>query len=66
MIANVVRPALCSIPLAICLLVLQVPTARIAPGIQLALLIVCGIAVYAVAALAFARGELRAITAAFR
>jgi PST family polysaccharide transporter/lipopolysaccharide exporter len=66
LIANVGRPALCSLPLAICLLILQVPTGRIAPGIQLALLIVCGTAVYAVAALAFARGELQAITAAFR
>lgn len=66
LVANVERPALCSVPLALCLLVLQFPTGGLAPGIQLALLMSCGIAVYAVTALAFARRDLHAITAAFR
>jgi O-antigen/teichoic acid export membrane protein len=66
LIANVERPALCSVPLAACLLALQIPAGWFAPGIQLVLLVSCGVAVYTVTAFAFARGELQAITAAFR
>jgi O-antigen/teichoic acid export membrane protein len=66
LIGNIERPAACSVPLAACLLLLQTPTSGLAPGIQLVLLVSCGIAVYAVAALAFARSELRTIRTAFR
>jgi O-antigen/teichoic acid export membrane protein len=66
LIANVERPAVCSVPLIVCLLGIQTSTSGLAPGIELLVLVLCGIAVYAGSALAFARGELRAITAAFR
>ena len=66
LVANVERPVVCSVPLALCLLALQLPTAGLDDGLELALLVVCGAAVYVASALAFARGELRAITAAFR
>jgi O-antigen/teichoic acid export membrane protein len=66
LIANVERLAVCSVPLALCLLVVEVSTAGLAAGLQLALLVISGVAVYAASALALARSELRAITAAFR
>jgi O-antigen/teichoic acid export membrane protein len=66
LISNIGRPALCSVPLAICLFILQFPIGGLAPGAQLALLVTCGAAVYGVAAVALARRELKAIAAAFR
>jgi O-antigen/teichoic acid export membrane protein len=66
LLENIERPALCSVPLAVCLVVLQFPTGGLADGVELALLVVCGTAVYLASALAFARGELRTIAAAFR
>jgi O-antigen/teichoic acid export membrane protein len=66
LLANIERPALCSVPLAVCLVALQVPTSGLADGVELALLVVCGTAVYLVSALALARGELRTIATAFR
>ncbi len=66
LIANVERLAVCSVPLALCLLVVEVSTGGLAAGLRLALLVICGLAVYAVSALALARSELRAITTAFR
>jgi len=66
LLANIERPAACSVPLAISLLVLQPPTAGLDDGLELALLVACGAAVYVVSALTFARGELRAIASAFR
>jgi lipopolysaccharide exporter len=64
--ANIERPALCSVPLAVCLFALQVPAGRLGAGLELALLVVCGTAVYLASALALARGELRTIATAFR
>jgi len=66
LLENIERPALCSVPLAVCLVVLQFPTGGLADGVELALLVVCGTAVYLASALALARGELRTIAAAFR
>jgi O-antigen/teichoic acid export membrane protein len=66
LITNVERPAACSVPLAVCLLAVRVPTDRLTAGIQLLLLVICGVTVYAGSALMLARGELQAITAAFR
>jgi O-antigen/teichoic acid export membrane protein len=66
LLANVERPAVCSVPLAISLVVLQVATTRLDDGLELAVLVACGVAVYAASALAFARGEIQAITTAFR
>ena len=66
LIANVERPAVCSVPLIISLLAVRALTASLPSGIQLLILVICGLAVYAAAILALARGELRAITAAFR
>ena len=66
LIKNVKRPAACSIPLAVCLLAVRVPTDRLTAGIQLLLLVICGITVYAGSALVLARDELEAIIAAFR
>jgi O-antigen/teichoic acid export membrane protein len=66
LLANVERPAVCSVPLAACLLALQVPTGGLGDGLELAVLVICGAVVYAVSALALARGEIRAITTAFR
>jgi O-antigen/teichoic acid export membrane protein len=66
LIANVERLAVCSVPLALCLLVVEVSTGGLAAGLRLALLVICGVAVYAGSALALARSELRAITTAFR
>ena len=66
LLENIERPALCSVPLAVCLVVLQFPTGSLADGVELALLVVCGTAVYLASALALARGELRTIAAAFR
>jgi lipopolysaccharide exporter len=66
LLVNVERPAVCSVPLAICLIGLQAGTARLDDGLELVVVVICGIAVYAVSALTFARGEIRAITTAFR
>jgi O-antigen/teichoic acid export membrane protein len=66
LVANVKRPAVCSLPLALCLLAILVSTDGLAAGLQLALLVGCGVAVYTGAALSLARSELRAIAAAFR
>ena len=66
LITNVERPAACSVPLAVCLFAVRVPTDRLTAGIQLLLLVICGITVYAGSALVLARGELQAITGAFR
>jgi O-antigen/teichoic acid export membrane protein len=66
LITNVGRPAACSLPLAVCLLAVRVPTDGLTAGIQLLLLLICGITVYAGSAFLLARGELQAITAAFR
>jgi O-antigen/teichoic acid export membrane protein len=66
LIANVERPAVCSVPLVVCLITLRFPTDGLAEGIQLLVLTICGFAVYAGSAFALARGELRAISAAFR
>jgi O-antigen/teichoic acid export membrane protein len=66
LIANVERPAMCSVPLIACLLGVRASTGGFAAGIQLLVVVICGVAVYAGATLALARGELRAITAAFR
>jgi O-antigen/teichoic acid export membrane protein len=66
LIGNVERPAICSLPLAVCLLALLASTGGLTPGIQLLVLVVCGAAVYAVSALTLARGELRSITTSFR
>jgi hypothetical protein len=66
LLTNVARPALCSIPLAVCLLAVRVPTDHLTAGIQLLLMVVCGITVYAGSALVLARDELQAIIAAFR
>ena len=66
LIASVERPVVCSVPLIVCLLAVRVPTDRLTPGIQLLLLVISGITVYAGSAFLLARGELRAITAAFR
>ena len=57
---------MCSVPLALCLLALQLPTAGLDDGVELALLVISGVAVYVASALALARGELRAIATAFR
>ena len=66
LLTNVARPAACSLQLAVCLLVLRVPTDHLTAGMQLLLLVICGITVYAGSALVLARDELQAITAAFR
>ena len=66
LLANVERPALCSVPLAICLAALQLPTSGLDDGLELALLVLCGAAVYVASALVLARSEVRTITTAFR
>ena len=66
LIANVVRPAVCSVPLAISLLGVRALTDSLSSGMQLVVLVVCGVVVYVASALAFAGSELGAITAAFR
>jgi O-antigen/teichoic acid export membrane protein len=66
LVANVERPAVCSVPLALCLLLVLASTGGLAAGLQLALLVICGAAVYVGSTFVLARGELRAITAAFR
>jgi hypothetical protein len=66
LMANIERPTICSLPLAISLLAAEALTRSVAPVLQLALLVVFGTAVYAASAYLLARGELRAITAAFR
>jgi O-antigen/teichoic acid export membrane protein len=66
LVTNVERPAACSLPLAVSLIILSVPTAGLAAGIQLLVLVISGVGVYAASASVLARGELRAITAAFR
>ena len=66
LIATVERPAVCSVPLIISLLAVSALTGSLPAGIQLLILVICGVAVYAAAILALAPGELRAISAAFR
>jgi O-antigen/teichoic acid export membrane protein len=66
LLANIERPAVCSVPLLLGLLAVLASTRTLSPWIQLLMLVICGTAVYAASTLAFARGELRAITAAFR
>jgi O-antigen/teichoic acid export membrane protein len=59
------RPVVCTLLLALCLLALRLTTDLGALS-ELALLTVCGLVVYAGSAFVLARGELRAITTAFR
>jgi O-antigen/teichoic acid export membrane protein len=66
LMTNIERPTICSLPLAISLLAAEALTRGVAPVLQLSLLVVFGTAVYAASAYLLARGELRAITAAFR
>ena len=66
LIKDVRRPAACSVPLAVCLLAVRVPTDKLTAGIQLLILVICGITVYAGSALLLARDELQTISAAFR
>ena len=66
LIANVERPAMCSLPVAVGLLGVRASTGSLPAGIQLLALVLCGLAVYSVSAFVLARSELQAITAAFR
>jgi lipopolysaccharide exporter len=66
LLADVWRPALCSVPLAVCLVALQLPTGGLDDGLELALLVVCGAAVYVASAFALLGGELRMMATAFR
>jgi O-antigen/teichoic acid export membrane protein len=66
LMANVERPVMCLVPLVISLLAVQALTGSLPSGIQLLVLVICGVAVYGASALTFARDEIRAITAAFR
>ena len=66
LLKNVARPAACSIPLAVCLLAVRMPTDHLTAGMQLLLLVISGITVYAGSALVLARDEAHAITTAFR
>jgi PST family polysaccharide transporter/lipopolysaccharide exporter len=64
--AAIERPSLCSLPLAVALVVLQYSTQDVRPVLELILLVVVGVLVYAASALTIARSEVRAIGAAFR
>jgi O-antigen/teichoic acid export membrane protein len=66
LIANVERPAMCSLPVVIGLLGVRASTGSLPAGIQLLVLVLSGLAVYSVSAFVLARSELQAITAAFR
>jgi O-antigen/teichoic acid export membrane protein len=66
LIANVERPAMCSLPVVVGLVGVRASTASLPAGIQLLALVLCGLAVYSVSAFVLARSELQAITAAFR
>jgi O-antigen/teichoic acid export membrane protein len=66
LIANVERPAMCSLPVVVGLLGVRASTGSLPAGIQLLVLVLCGLVVYSVSAFMLARGELQAITAAFR
>jgi hypothetical protein len=66
LVVSIQRPAACSVPLVLCLLLVLASTGGLAAGLQLALLGICGTAAYVGSVLILARGELRAITAAFR
>jgi O-antigen/teichoic acid export membrane protein len=66
LLASVERPALCSVPLALALLILLYSTQDLRPALQLIVLVVGGTLVYAAAAFTIARSEVRAIGAAFR
>lgn len=66
LLANVERPAVCSVPLLLGLLAVLASTHALSEWVQLLALVICGTAIYTVSTLALARGELRAITAAFR
>jgi hypothetical protein len=59
-------PLVVSVPLAAVLAVARVATDGVSPVPRLATLVVAGIAVYAASVAAFARGEVKEITAAFR
>lgn len=64
--ANLRRPVLCSVPLALVLLAIRVPIEDLSAAAQLAVLVACSALVYVVSALTFVRGELASIRAAFR
>lgn len=66
LVATIGRPAVCSIPLLVGLFAAHAATSTLPDGIQLLVLVICGAALYVASTLALARGELRAITAAFR
>lgn len=66
MITNIERPAVCSLPLAIGLLAARASIGSLPAGVQLSILLICGVFVYAALTFAFARSELQAITAASR
>jgi O-antigen/teichoic acid export membrane protein len=60
------RPVLCSVPLAVVLALVTVSVSGTAPFVRLMLLVGVGVAVYALSVLTIARGEVKAITSAFR
>jgi hypothetical protein len=64
--AELRRPLLCSLPLIAALSVLTLSLHGTGPVVRLLLLAAAGIAVYAVSVMTIARGEVRAITSAFR
>jgi O-antigen/teichoic acid export membrane protein len=66
LLCQIRRPAACSLPVAGALFVLSQATPGLQRTLQLILLIVVGVLVYATAALAIANDELRTIAAAFR
>jgi O-antigen/teichoic acid export membrane protein len=66
LVGNVKRPAACSIPPALCLLVLERLPTGLGAGAQLVLLVACGASAFAGATYVIARSELHAIGAAFR
>ena len=66
LIASVERPAVCSVPLAVCLLAVEASTRSLPAAMQLLFLVLCGAVVYAASVFVLARSELRTIAAAFR
>jgi O-antigen/teichoic acid export membrane protein len=64
--AELRRPLLCSLPLIAALSVLTLSLGGTGPVVRLLLLAAAGIGVYAVSVMTIARGEVRAITSAFR
>jgi PST family polysaccharide transporter/lipopolysaccharide exporter len=63
---NLRRPALCTVPLAVTMLALLLATPSLREIVQLLLLLVAGIAVYAASLATVGRHEVRTIAAAFR